>query len=849
MDEKGVSGSFTVMSEEKIDSLYPMFFGVSCAFFALKLLPEPEICDDKWLEIRNRMLKGSAHLLGLLIWRVQREETKTGESSQLLQKLENAQKQIEELKRIRREDGKANEKVVSIVAAREQSWFSERKKLRQQIDALMNELRDIEMTKEKSIFELNEKLKESEAILRSKDKIIEDGDQKRREIEEKVKKAENLVDELRENVKREAQRHSSEILKHKTAFIELVSNQRQLEAEMGRALRQFEAAKQELDSVLDQKDEAVLMTQRLSMELVRMRKDLEQKDQILSAMLRKSKLDTSEKEMLLKEVKASKGMRKQAEMETARWKAVSECKHERYSLRNMLSKRVNVKSDVFSGGKGVHSKGMMSMDAGNHDFERSDIGKGMEVVSLISDPYSTDGTDEPKIIAEVEHLENWINSDKFAIEQRRNLEIDAFTEQLRLKDEKLESFRWRLLSMDLESKKLQSHIEGLDHDITRLRQENMKLESLLLDRETELHSLKEQLVLQFNPPNLQRLNFNSSLHETVWSKVKVIKRKPGQKRQEMNAISEEDSQAVANEKINEIPDSEQLKDIVLTLQYPNKEKQERKVAALKPDHFRQESTDSDDIANVETSTSVGQGSIKKGNSTLKMDIHALGVSYKIKRLKQQFLLLERLMGKQESSDNSENENGRFGIKGFYALTSLLNKQVDRYQSLQGKIDDICQRMHENNLNLNCGSSAIAKTEDETKRLEHFLEETFQLQRYIVATGQKLMEVQAKIASGFVTDAEIIEKPESFDMKRFADSIRTLFQEVQRGLEKKGKPEILASYHGCRSRRSLRTKFNTETYFIQASVQADQRADYSDANAAAPSIGFDSVSVGGGARKA
>lgn len=45
-----------------------------------------------------------------------------------------------------------------------------------------------------------------------------------------------------------------------------------------------------------------------------------------------------------------------------------------------------------------------------------------------------------------------------------------------------------------------------------------------------------------------------------------------------------------------------------------------------------------------------------------------------------------------------------------------------------------------------------------------------------------MEVQGKIASGFVDVEEQIEKPENFDIKRFADSIRTLFREVQRGLE-------------------------------------------------------------------
>lgn len=81
----------------------------------------------------------------------------------------------------------------------------------------------------------------------------------------------------------------------------------------------------------------------------------------------------------------------------------------------------------------------------------------------------------------------------------------------------------------------------------------------------------------------------------------------------------------------------------------------------------------------------------------------------------------------------------------------------------------------------CGSS-IAKTKEETKTLEHFLEETFQLQRYMVATGQKLMEIQSKIASGFVEAGEELDESASFDLKRFADSVRSLFKEVQRGLE-------------------------------------------------------------------
>lgn len=53
---------------------------------------------------------------------------------------------------------------------------------------------------------------------------------------------------------------------------------------------------------------------------------------------------------------------------------------------------------------------------------------------------------------------------------------------------------------------------------------------------------------------------------------------------------------------------------------------------------------------------------------------------------------------------------------------------------------------------------------------------------MVSTGQKLMEMQSKIASGFLGVAEDLDGSANFDMKRFADNIRTLFREVQRGLE-------------------------------------------------------------------
>lgn len=89
---------------------------------------------------------------------------------------------------------------------------------------------------------------------------------------------------------------------------------------------------------------------------------------------------------------------------------------------------------------------------------------------------------------------------------------------------------------------------------------------------------------------------------------------------------------------------------------------------------------------------------------------------------------------------------------------------------------------ENDLYANRGEMNAARTKEKTSTLEHFLEETFQLQRYIVATGQKLMEIQSKIVYGFVGIAEEMDKSGGIDMKRFAESIRNLFHEIQRGLE-------------------------------------------------------------------
>ncbi|XP_048236122.1 COP1-interactive protein 1 [Ricinus communis] len=788
MDEKRVSGSYLIVSEGKTDSFYPMYFGVSCALCALKVLTKPHKDDDKWVELCDKMLQGSAQLLGLLVWRIQREKANDG-LSELLCKLETAEKEIKELKQIRREDAKANEKVVGIFASQEQSWFMERKKLRQHVGALMNEVRVLQKRKEEAICERDDKLKEIELLIQSKDKALVEEENKKKELEEKLINVENVADELRETAKREAQEYSTDLWKHKTAFLELVSNQRQLEAELGRALRQLDTKNQEIDLVLEQKEESVLLAQKLSMEVVKTRKDLEQKDKILSAMLRKSKLDTAEKQMLLKEVKLSKAKRKQAELETEGWRAISECKHERHSLRSMFARQGNLRSDDPSIARGTSQVGKGRSQPTDYvlEYENPEFRKDSEVPSPLSDFYSPEMNDELAITADVKRLEGWVHSEaeKYAtsIQKRHNLEIDAFAEQMRLKDEKLEAFRWRMLSMEIELKRLQSHVEGLNQDISQLRRENMKLESLLMKRQEELNAFKMQFARQVKPQICQKTDLDSSLPDPASaleaSSIQIVKREPAERDQETKADLVEMCQENDAEREQALAINNQSKSVVFNVQSPEKEFEEEK------DHtsLKDKRVSLVEVGVVEKLPSPRQPLTKANSSPLRMDLQALGVSYKIKRLKQQLIMLERLTGKQESEEDAENnEDAQNEIKGFQLLLSLLNKQIGRYQSLQSKTDELCKRMHDNDVDKTRGDSSTLKTKGETKTLEHFLEETFQLQRYMVATGQKLMEVQSKISSELVGVPEELDKSVSFDTKRFADNIRTLFQEVQRGLE-------------------------------------------------------------------
>ncbi|KAK4273879.1 hypothetical protein QN277_017190 [Acacia crassicarpa] len=675
MAKKEISG----FGNKSDNTMYPLCFGVSCAFFALQVISKPRFESERWFEIRSIMLQGSARLLGLLVWKVQKQSPDGGD-----RELKSAKREIENLKSLRREDAKANEKVVSIFATHEQSWLSERKRLHQHIGALMNELRIIQKKTEEA-YELNKKLKEVEALVESKDKVLKEEEQKRKELEEKLTEAERNAEELRENAQREIKEHSSELRKQKTVFI---------------------------GKLLEQKEESELMIQKLSMEVSKLHKDLEQKGRILSAMLKKARLDSAEKQMLIKEAKWSKARRKQAEQETEKWRAVSGGRYKR-------PPRVSKEPKHFS---------------------------------PLSDHYSLKSYKESVITGNEKHLEDWVKAEaqNYAamIEQRHQLELEAFAEELSNKAEKIESFQWQLLRMELETKKLQSHVKGLIKDVAQLRHDKMKLETILLERDKEMTSPKEKLELQLKSSNCSKHNLllpSQSSERAEDAILSELKRKSVEKEQEMK-------ETLMVEYCKKEALSAEMKDSLV----------------LKKSVSEVDSDAAENLAS--TSNSSNEASHFPGN----MDLHAVEVFYKIKRLKQQLVLIDRLIGQQTNGEAKEiNDDSNTNMMTYLSLASLLNKQVERYQSLQEKMDNLRKLMHENDLHA---------TKGKTETLELFLEETFQVQRCTVTTGQKLAEIQSRMVSGFAGVTKEMEESSGIDTKRFADSIRNLLQEVQRGLE-------------------------------------------------------------------
>lgn len=224
---------------------------------------------------------------------------------------------------------------------------------------------------------------------------------------------------------------------------------------------------------------------------------------------------------------------------------------------------------------------------------------------------------------DVKNLQEWIESETekctVVLEQRHCKEINAFAEQMRLKDEKIESFRLKLRRSDFEHKCLQTRIYNLEETISGTKQEKFNF--------------------QTNSNIWHGSDFLDP--QTLWSDMKINRRNPSEEAQDVEGG--DTMKPVAGDGT------------------PEENDRQEKEACVDP------------------------GNLPK-YFPWKVDINAMGVSYKIKRLKQQFIVIEKLISREADLSKS------YRINGFYLLLSLTNKQVQRYQTLEERTDELCKRM-------------------------------------------------------------------------------------------------------------------------------------------------------------
>ncbi|XP_073102165.1 uncharacterized protein [Elaeis guineensis] len=150
--------------------------------------------------------------------------------------------------------------------------------------------------------------------------------------------------------------------------------------------------------------------------------------------------------------------------------------------------------------------------------------------------------------------------------------------------------------------------------------------------------------------------------------------------------------------------------------------------------------------------------VPRRESPWKVDGESAGVSSKLKFLEQELSNLEKV-GKGDLSK----------------ISSLMRKQAKRYQSLAGKIDDLCRRMQ-----VSDPCDPNLSPEFRTQRQTEFLLEAFHLQNRATEIRQKLSTLQTETTKSNLGDE--LTAQAKLSTRRSLDLVRNNFKEIQRNLE-------------------------------------------------------------------
>lgn len=748
------------------------------------------------------------------------------EKIKLLRKLEEAEAEVEEMKKRRAEDARANEKVAAIFATQRQHWKMEKKKLKQQLEILLKQSQAFEE------FPSEEKLDCSRCA--RKDGLMSD----------------------------------------------LEARSLQMEDELVRAFNGLEICKKDCKIMFEEKKE---ITERLSSEIVRLRRDIDEKEEVISSLLRKS----DEKEELERKLTIVEAKRKQGDWPGLEKSLHAVHIKQRHLLEmDAFERQMRAKDERME----VFRQKLLSMDnkleklqAENRDLVRSlELAKAknanLEILLKEKDSLLRSlkenliFNEKSKMHSHSEQSLLEFEDAKYKIEkvEHKATKFRA-VEESKAKDEEFKEFT----SPAVKAKLLQTQTdyeEGKERlsfllkssksvPINYLRDRNFlreRLESIDEDSERVLPTgnphlicLIQQATQAFGPCSHQETGLEGMLQTTKEnagnSRVQGLppwaynREQDGDPREELptvvdkhvsgtckcgNAIDNNQTEAVVvapvkfqseraiwgewqKGRVTASVDSEsqvslpgrngQLKGKTV-FQDQNGGEAERQTTELSTTHVQTIPVKSfparknDDISC--DASSYLKHILEGRYSSTKKDAEALAISSEVKRLEQQLLQLEKISKAEVSKRihskdetpimdlNTENGNDYEQVKSKSASLStiqLLKKQFKRYQALIGKIEDLCTRIHEKDpAHTNTGS----RSREQIAAQELFLIETFQLQHYLAATGQKLIAIQSDIAHKSCAMDNEIAFTANFNVMQSVESVKSHLKEIQRSLEKR-----------------------------------------------------------------
>lgn len=272
------------------------------------------------------------------------QETEAAERFGYLQQIQDLQEELLDLRRQRAQDGKANERVVSIFASREQTWKAEKRKLRNEQRKLWQELqrsfvlqeglrqkferlRSVQQQacseceqREGLLVELKERLSEQEFLIMATMEEAQAEQQEKNALAGKLASVESSLSQLQEKLSMDAEAHSLELTKHEETIEQLETRFRGVEMENSQALQDLKSTQTSLAALIHEKNRYEELFTQMSSEITQLHKSAQEKEDVISAMLKKANADTEDRHELEKELAIIKVKHGHAEREKETWR-------------------------------------------------------------------------------------------------------------------------------------------------------------------------------------------------------------------------------------------------------------------------------------------------------------------------------------------------------------------------------------------------------------------------------------------------------------------------------------------------------------------------------------------------